>query len=121
MRLGMRIDVGILEKSRRLRTARFSLDIRYSSGPVTRGREERQTGSCCARRTVFLPAHDASRLVRETSYGIGYGRTKSEVQRRISLARKAAGGLRFRFPPQRISLLGPGFHSAKPAGDPGFA
>src|ERR1700743_2852671 len=45
MRLGIRIAVGILEKSRRLRTARFSLGILYSSEPVARGIKERPSGS----------------------------------------------------------------------------
>src|SRR5690348_1317245 len=51
----MRIAVGILEKSRRLRTARFSLGIRYSSGPVMRGREEAPSGSYGAPELPMLP------------------------------------------------------------------
>jgi hypothetical protein len=57
----------------------------------------------------YVPAHDGSRLVRETSYGFGYGRTKSEVQGRFLLARKGAGGLRFRFPPSEQARWDPGF------------
>jgi hypothetical protein len=56
-----------------------------------------QSGSCCTLWIVYVAAHDASRLVRNASYVVSYGRTKSGVQCRFSLARKAAGGLRFRF------------------------
>src|ERR1700734_3392743 len=96
MRFGIRMAVGIFEKSRRLRTARFSLGIRYSSGPVKRGRGERAV-RVMRRSLIQFVAHDASRLVRNTSYVFGYGRTKSGVQCRFSLARKGVRGLRFRF------------------------
>src|ERR1700728_394516 len=97
MRFGMRIAVGILEKSRRLRTARFSLGIQYSSGPGARGKEERPSGSCGAPvllgGATFVLAPPRS----ERGLRFDYGCTKIRVQCRFFLARNRATGLRFRF------------------------
>jgi len=86
-----------LEKSRRLRRARCSLDIRYSSGPVVRGKkEERPCGSCgapgagCCREKSAPPRSERASRYR-------YGRTKNVGAAPFFLARKAVTGLRFRF------------------------
>src|SRR5690348_16624528 len=92
----MRIAVGILEKSRRLRTARFSLGIRYSSGPGRRGREEAPSGSYGAPELPMVAAQSRFRLVRKGRHAlVPLHCVRSAV--RISLARRRATGLRFRF------------------------
>jgi hypothetical protein len=88
---------------------------------VTRGREERQSGSCCARRTIFASARC---IPPRSGNVVRYWVTatqKVKCRAVFHLHGRPQGGYASAFHPSKGACWGPGFHSAKLAGDAGFA
>src|SRR6185437_12790741 len=92
MRLGIWMAVGILEKSSRLRTARFSLGMLHSSGLAIRGKE------------------DAARVLRNPlpclARDVHWLRPRSELTPRLPLWRKPLMGECAGFPLARETTAG---------------